>query len=171
MSSLIAVVAGYVRALKHIAKDDGGKARFLHFLQRSLTREIVEGFIGSKVMVTLSKTLEALCKERCAHPTYIEQTEKDAQLQLTNRMKRSGVSDIREEVGNPHRGAIPILLATVVFDRNGLEELLSIPGGEWCYERVGVSGKENPATLHGAVGSWRTEAEDRYGPMPLTLRI
>ena len=132
MSSLIAVVAGYVRALKHIAKDDGGKARFLHYLQRSLTREIVEGFIGSQVMVTLSKTLEALCKDRCAHPTYIEQTEKDARLQLTNRMKRSGVSDIREEVGNPHRGAIPILLATVVFDRNGLEELLSIPGGEWA---------------------------------------
>ena len=68
MSSLTAVVAGYVRALKEVAKDSGGKARFLHFLKRSLTREIVEGFIGSQVMVTLAKTLEALCKQRFAHP-------------------------------------------------------------------------------------------------------
>lgn len=131
MSSLTAVVAGYVRALKEVAKDSGGKARFLHFLKRSLTREIVEGFIGSQVMVTLAKTLEALCKQRFAHPTYIEGAEKDARLELTSRVMRSGVSDIRDEVGNPNRGAIPILLATVVFDRNGLEELL-IARGEWA---------------------------------------
>ena len=45
--SLIAMVAGFTQALKDLAKQDGGKAHFWYLLKRSVTRDIVQGFIAS----------------------------------------------------------------------------------------------------------------------------
>ncbi|GMI34749.1 hypothetical protein TrRE_jg247, partial [Triparma retinervis] len=59
----------------------------------------------------------------------MEATKRD---HLVKRMNRPNVSDIREEV-KEMGGAIPILLATAVFDTKGLAELSETPpGGEWA---------------------------------------
>ena len=70
--SFIATVAGYARAIKKLAKEEGGKERFLRFLKGTLTRDIIEGCSHSKAIKTLANTLALLCERRAAHLTFIE---------------------------------------------------------------------------------------------------
>ena len=160
MSYLIAMVAGYTRALTEIAKQDGGIARYLQYLKSSLASETVAAFLASQVMEELTNKLATVIRRRLAHPAYIDHLENVKFNDLEKRVNRQGVSDIRDFVHEG--GAIPILLATAIFDRNGLAELSTSTGGEWGKTEEKTERTQNMKLKEGRDNSYNDKMLKRY---------